>query len=89
MIGGNGEEFYEKVKKQIKEKKLGEVDGPDLAYIKTVIRRTEARSAALCTGVEEQNIHFLDLPFYETGKSTKRPLGDEDKKIVKDIILKI
>lgn len=38
------------------------------------------------TGVKKENIFFLDLPFYETGKAEKKPLGPEDIKIVKDFL---
>ena len=57
--------------------------------VKTLIRRTEARSASIFTGCKKENIYSLDLPFYETGKIKKKPLGDEDIKIVKDTIKKV
>lgn len=65
------------------------MDGKELVTIKTLIRRTEARNAAMTTGVRRENIFSLDLPFYETGKEAKNPLGPEDIKIVKDLLLKI
>jgi len=37
-------------------------------------------------GVKEENIHFMDLPFYETGKVKKKPLGLEDIKIVTEFL---
>ena len=40
-------------------------------------------------GLPDENIHFLDLPFYETGKVRKNPIGPEDIKITKDLISKI
>ena len=54
-----------------------------------MIRRTEARSAAVFLGTKYENIYSLDLPFYETGEMKKKPLGPDDVKIVKDLILKI
>lgn len=41
------------------------------------------------TGVKRENIKFLDLPFYDTGKSEKKPLGAEDIKIVKEYIMSV
>lgn len=37
-------------------------------------------------GVKRENIRFLDLPFYDTGKSEKKPLGKEDVRIVREYI---
>ena len=61
-----------------KEKKVGESDTSDVLYIKAQIRREEARSACRFMGVKPENIHFLDLPFYETGKIQKGNLSDKD-----------
>ena len=49
-----------------------------MLYIKAQIRREEARSACRFMGVKPENIHFLDLPFYETGKIQKGNLSDKD-----------
>ncbi len=67
-------------------KRPGEIDSPELQQIKTLIRRSEARAAARYCGVQEPNIHFLDLPFYETGRVRKRPLGAEDLRIVRALL---
>jgi len=67
-------------------KKAGEIDSKEVQIIKGLIRRTEARSAAIATGVKRENIHSLDLPFYETGRVKKKPLGPEDITIVKDFL---
>ena len=68
------------------EKECGEADSPDLQMVKTLIRRTEARSAAKYSGVKPANIHFLDLPFYETGRVRKKPLSEEDIRITTDLL---
>ncbi len=64
----------------------GMVDAPELQRIKGLIRRTEARAAARFSGVATERIHFLDLPFYETGRVRKRPLGDADIRIVTQLL---
>ncbi|MBX3397049.1 MAG: glucosamine-6-phosphate deaminase [Phycisphaerae bacterium] len=63
-------------------KRPGDVDSPVLRQIKGIIRRSEARAAARYAGVSGDRIHFLDLPFYETGRVRKQPLGEEDIAIV-------
>lgn len=62
----------------LKRKKPGDVDTPELQKIKALIRRSEARAAAIYAGVQPQNIHFLDMPFYETGRVRKQKLSDAD-----------
>jgi glucosamine-6-phosphate deaminase len=59
-------------------KQTGDSDTADVLYIKAQIRREEARSACRFMGVKPENIHFLDLPFYETGKVQKGKLSDAD-----------
>ena len=61
-----------------KKKQAGESDTNDVLYIKSQIRREEARTACRFMGVKMDNVHFLDLPFYETGKVKKGKLSDKD-----------
>jgi glucosamine-6-phosphate deaminase len=75
-----------RVTRFIRERRPGEVDIPELQRIKTLIRRSEARSAARYSGVETANIHFLDLPFYETGRVRKDPISEADVDIVADLL---
>ncbi|WP_329903697.1 glucosamine-6-phosphate deaminase [Porphyromonas pogonae] len=64
----------------------GEPERPDVRFMKGTIRREEARTACRYVGVKEDHVHFLDLPFYETGTVKKNDLGEEDVMIVKDFI---
>lgn len=66
----------------IKTKQLGTVDSPTVAHIKAIIRETEARNAARYCGVPNDRIHFLELPFYESGTVKKKPLSQADVDIV-------
>jgi glucosamine-6-phosphate deaminase len=59
-------------------KQMGDTDSTDVLYMKAQIRREEARSACRFIGVKPENVHFLDLPFYETGKVQKGKLTDVD-----------
>ncbi len=73
----------------IRAKKAGEVDTPELRQIKGLIRRTEARAAARYSGVKPENTHFLELPFYETGRVRKKPIGEEDVRLVADLLERV
>jgi glucosamine-6-phosphate deaminase len=71
-----------RVQKFIKSKEPGDVDSPELQTIKALIRRAEARAGAKYSGVKSERIHFLDMPFYETGKVKKKPLSEADIQII-------
>ncbi len=60
-----------------------------LRIVKGLIRRGEARAGARFSGLEDDHIHFLDLPFYETGKKRKSPLGEKDIQITLKILKEI
>lgn len=77
------------VEEFVRKKKAGEVDSPELQRIKTLIRRTEARAGARYSGVKPENIHFLDLPFYETGRVKKKPIGEDDIQITMELLEKV
>lgn len=83
------DDLYKKVRKYISEKKAGEVDKPEVKKIKGLIRRSEARAGCRYAGLSDDKAHFLDLPFYETGTVKKDPVGPEDVKIIKKLLLEI
>ncbi len=90
---GLDSEIYKQKSKEIadflKEKKPGDVDTLDIRFLKGRIRRAEARTACRFMGVKPENVHHLDLPFYETGKIKKGDLTEKDVNIVKDLILSV
>lgn len=73
----------------LKNKKTNQADSLLVRKLKGLIRRRESYAATRYIGLKDENIHFLDLPFYETGHFKKKPLEVEDVAIVKDIIEKI
>lgn len=77
---------FEALKRFVAERRPGEVDSALLQQTKAHIRRTEATSAAIYSGVKPENLHFLNLPFYETGRVRKKPLGEEDIRITADLL---
>lgn len=70
-------------------KKVGEIDTDEIRAIKSLIRRTEAAAAAKFCGIKEENIHFLDLPFYNTGTVQKLSIGPKDVEAVHELLEKV
>jgi len=70
------------VEKFLSSKKPGEVDPPQVQALKGLIRRGEAKAAARLCGLPVEKLHFLDMPFYETGTVRKKPVGEEDIQII-------
>jgi glucosamine-6-phosphate deaminase len=76
-------------KKYLSQKKSNQVDTDEIRAIKGLIRRCEARATCRYVGIKEENIHFLNLPFYETGTIEKKPMSDQDVKITVDFLKKV
>ncbi|SFB86471.1 glucosamine-6-phosphate deaminase [Algibacter lectus] len=81
--------IYKKAVAFLVNKKSSEIDIPEVRYIKGVIRKGEARAACHFIGIPDVQIHFMELPFYETGAVKKNPIGVADVQITKDLIEKI
>ena len=82
-------EVYQKAKDILKSKRPGQVDPPEVKDVKGSIRRTEARAACRYFNVPEDRIHFMNLPFYETGTVKKAPLGEADIKLTMELLQEI
>ncbi|TGE28469.1 glucosamine-6-phosphate deaminase [Hymenobacter metallicola] len=80
---------HDKVVEFLRHKKLGEEDSPLVQDIKALIRKGEAAAACRFCGVKEPNVHFMNMPFYETGQVKKKPLGEADIQAVVDILQQI
>ena len=80
---------YKEIKKFLKNKKEGDIDSQDIRTIKGLIRRGEARTASTFNQIPLDHVHFLDLPFYESGKIEKLPMGEADVNIVRELITKV
>ena len=86
---GFGDRFDE-VKYIIGTKKPGEPEPKELLALKAAIRRSEARGAVRSFGLDDDhNVHFLNLPFYESGGVTKLPRTQKDLDIIKELILEL
>lgn len=73
----------------LQNKPAGQIDHEHVLKIKSLIRWSEAKSGALVVGCREENLHFLDLPFYRTGLIEKKPIGPDDVGILRDLIERI
>jgi glucosamine-6-phosphate deaminase len=67
----------------------GDVDLPEILDIKRIIRESEAISGIETLGLTSRDARFLNLPFYQTGKVRKDPIGPADIAIVKSLIAEI
>ena len=80
---------YQIVKNFIKNKKPGDTDNELILRMKGLIRRGEARLACEYNGIDSQHIHFLDLPFYESGKIEKLPMTERDVIPIQELLADI
>lgn len=67
-------------------KKEYDIDKEKVRSLKGLIRRKESIAATRYVGIPDKNVHFLDLPFYETGRVKKDKLSEKDVEIMKAII---
>ncbi len=89
-ISGTGaDELFREIQEFLKNKQPGQVDSPEIQWIKGLIRRVEAKAAGRYCGVPVENLHFLDMPFYETGRVKKKPISEEDVQIIVDLLREI
>jgi len=87
---GNLPSVIEDIRKFLLENKSpGEMDTVEVRRMKSLIRRGEAKAACRFVGLRSKNLHFLDMPFYETGKVKKNPLKKEDVQIVVNLLRKV
>ena len=82
-------DMYQKIKETFKNKKPGDFDTRDVLTLKGLIRRGEARTACTFNNIPLDHVHFLDLPFYESGKIEKLPMTEKDVEIVRHLIQEI
>jgi glucosamine-6-phosphate deaminase len=80
--GGDFDALMQKIETALAAKAPGEVDIPEVQDLKREIREAEAVSGVEALGIERQACVFLDLPFYQTGKVKKDPIGPADVKII-------
>jgi glucosamine-6-phosphate deaminase len=73
----------------LQRKRPGEVDIKEVQDIKRIIRESEAVSGLETIGLSKSAARFLNMPFYQTGKVRKDPIGPADVKIVRALLEEI
>jgi glucosamine-6-phosphate deaminase len=80
------EKIFIEARKFLETKKDSDIDSESVRYVKGLIRRGEAKATCRYVGIPEENVHFLDMPFYETGRIEKKPLSEVDVNLVANLI---
>lgn len=83
------DKLFRKINDFLKTKQPGQVDSPEVKKIKGLIRRGEAKAAGRYCGVPDENMHFMDMPFYETGRVKKKPISEKDVQITVDLLREV
>lgn len=81
--------ILENARKYLAQKRKNQADTAEIRAIKGLIRRCEARATCRYVGIKDQNIHFQNLPFYETGHVEKNPMGAEDVRLTIELLKEI
>jgi glucosamine-6-phosphate deaminase len=83
------QEILTKAKNFLSNKRKNQTDTAEIRAIKGLIRRCEAKATCRYVGVKDENYHFQNLPFYETGTIEKKPMGEEDVKLTVELLQKL
>lgn len=78
--------LYQQTTRFLTKKKASQKDSTDIRNIKGLIRRCEARATCKYVGLNDNQIHFMNLPFYETGTIEKKPMGKKDVDLTVQLI---
>ena len=86
---GHPDEGYKQVKEAIWKQKSEGGNSREILKYKTALREAEALAACRFMGIPSERVHFLNLPFYETGSVKKNPLGKEDIDIIVNLLREV
>ncbi|HTK55760.1 MAG TPA: glucosamine-6-phosphate deaminase [Gemmatimonadales bacterium] len=76
----------DRVEAALAAKHAGDIDIAEVQDLKRLVRESEAVAGLETVGLKEENARFLNLPFYQTGKVKKDPIGPADVKIVRELL---
>lgn len=79
-------QLIETVERFLATKLPGQVDIAEVQTLKRGIREAEAVSGIETFGMTRDQARFLNLPFYQTGKTRKDPIGPEDVRITLELL---
>jgi glucosamine-6-phosphate deaminase len=86
MPESGARELQCRVNEFLARKQPGDVDIPEVQDTKRIIRESEAIAGIRTLGLDERSARFLNLPFYQTGKVKKDPIGAADIAIVRELL---
>ena len=69
---------YTNLKNELLHKEKNTMDSLALRKLKGTIRKRESLAATRYIGIPDDQVHFLNLPFYESGKIKKNPPSQQD-----------
>jgi glucosamine-6-phosphate deaminase len=81
--------ILENARRFLARKRSNQVDTLTIRAIKGLIRQGEAKATCRYVGIKEENVHFLNLPFYETGTIEKKPMSEKDIRLTLELLRKI
>ncbi len=82
-------DMYSNMRQFIEQKQPNQVDTPEIQTVKGLIRKGEAIAGARYCGLADDHIHFMALPFYESGKNQKNPVTEADVLLTMELLQKI
>jgi glucosamine-6-phosphate deaminase len=78
--------YVRTVETQLNQKGTFGADTTEIRQLKGLIRRSEARSSGRTLGIGPENLHFLDLPFYDNGRYRRFVAGEADVAQMRELI---
>lgn len=83
------ENTYDEMRSFIDQKEPNDIDLDEIRDVKAFIRKSEAIAGARFAGLKDKNIHFMALPFYETGKRVKSPVTEKDIELTMELLQEV
>ncbi|GAB2686260.1 glucosamine-6-phosphate deaminase [Mucilaginibacter koreensis] len=83
------QKVYENMRAFMAKKQPNEIDTQEIRNVKGFIRKTEAIAGARFAGLQDDHIHFMALPFYETGKTQKNAVSEADIQLTIELLQKV
>ncbi len=80
---------YEQMRRFIVQKQPNQIDTEAIRDVKGFIRKSEAIAGARYVGLLDDYIHFMALPFYESGKTQKNAVSKADIQLTINLLRKI
>ncbi len=89
ITSAEADKIFKNAARFLRTKKDSEKDTEAVRHIKGLIRKSEAKATCRFVGIPSEQIHFLNMPFYETGVVQKKNLAEKDYEVIADLIEKI